>query len=49
MYQNSKLNFKVQDMKTKHTFAIKRESFDIEHPQLHHESVMYDILAGGRT
>lgn len=38
----------AQDINTKRSFAVKRESLDIEHPQLFHESKIYDILAGGR-
>lgn len=45
---SSNQNLLAQDINTKRSFAVKRESLDIEHPQLYHESKIYDILAGGR-
>lgn len=38
----------AQDVDLGSLYAVKRESLDLEHPQLHHESVVYDVLAGGR-
>lgn len=29
-------------------YAVKREALDLEHPQLHHEKFVYDLVAGGR-
>ncbi|KAI9245528.1 kinase-like domain-containing protein, partial [Phascolomyces articulosus] len=40
--------FEVQDIDTHRRYAIKREPLDVHSPQLQHESVMYDTLAGGR-
>ncbi|KAI9499608.1 kinase-like domain-containing protein, partial [Zychaea mexicana] len=40
--------FEVQDIDTLRLYAIKREPLDVRSPQLKHESIMYDILAGGR-
>ncbi|KAG0181405.1 hypothetical protein DFQ29_008372 [Apophysomyces sp. BC1021] len=40
--------FEVRDIRTKHHYAIKREPVKMRHPQLKHESIMYDVLAGGR-
>ncbi|KAG0170953.1 hypothetical protein DFQ28_009767 [Apophysomyces sp. BC1034] len=39
--------FEVRDIRTKHHYAIKREPVKMRHPQLKHESIMYDVLAGG--
>ncbi|OAD03920.1 Serine/Threonine kinase CK1, partial [Mucor lusitanicus CBS 277.49] len=39
--------FKAKDIDLNRFYAIKRESLELEYPQLHHESVMYDVLAGG--
>ncbi|KAI8137903.1 kinase-like domain-containing protein, partial [Fennellomyces sp. T-0311] len=40
--------FEAQDIDTRRRYAIKREPLDSRSPQLKHESIMYDILAGGR-
>ncbi|KAI7849762.1 kinase-like domain-containing protein [Circinella umbellata] len=40
--------FEVQDIDTHCRYAIKREPLDVHSPQLKHESIMYDILTGGR-
>ncbi|EPB89290.1 CK1/CK1 protein kinase [Mucor circinelloides 1006PhL] len=39
--------FKAKDIDLNQFYAIKRESLELEYPQLHHESIMYDVLAGG--
>ncbi|KAI9260380.1 kinase-like domain-containing protein [Helicostylum pulchrum] len=39
--------FKAKDINLGRLYAVKRESLDLEHPQLRHESKIYDILAGG--
>ncbi|KAI8879143.1 kinase-like protein [Backusella circina FSU 941] len=39
--------FEGEDIDTGRHYAIKREPLDIPHPQLKHESVVYDVLAGG--
>ncbi|CEP18005.1 hypothetical protein [Parasitella parasitica] len=39
--------FKAKDIAQNGFYAIKRESLELEFPQLHHESIVYDALAGG--
>ncbi|KAI8377683.1 kinase-like domain-containing protein [Radiomyces spectabilis] len=39
--------FDAQDIGTGRHYAIKRETLKMRHPQLAHESLMYDVLAGG--
>ncbi|KAI9305633.1 kinase-like domain-containing protein [Cunninghamella echinulata] len=39
--------FEVRDVNTGRHYAIKRESLKMKHPQLKHEHIMYDVLAGG--
>ncbi|KAI8377928.1 kinase-like domain-containing protein [Radiomyces spectabilis] len=39
--------FKVQDINNGRLYALKREPLDMNHPQLRHESYMYNILTGG--
>lgn len=39
--------FEVEDIDTLRRYAIKREPLKMRHPQLKHESVIYDVLAGG--
>ncbi|KAI9480522.1 MAG: kinase-like domain-containing protein [Benjaminiella poitrasii] len=39
--------FEAEDIDTFRHYAIKRESLKMRHPQLKHESIMYDVLAGG--
>lgn len=40
--------FVAQDVDLGEFYAVKRESSDLDHPQLHHEKVVYEVLAGGR-
>lgn len=49
-FTTQKLNLNsptAQDINSKKLYAVKRESLDLEHPQLHHESMIYDLLVGG--
>ncbi|KAG2192724.1 hypothetical protein INT47_006441 [Mucor saturninus] len=39
--------FKAQDVELGGFYAVKREALDLEHPQLHHEKFVYDLVAGG--
>ncbi|KAI7906580.1 kinase-like domain-containing protein [Cokeromyces recurvatus] len=39
--------FEAEDVDTFRHYAIKREPLKMRHPQLKHESIMYDVLAGG--
>ncbi|KAI8357784.1 kinase-like domain-containing protein [Blakeslea trispora] len=39
--------FEAEDVDTFRKYAIKREPLKMRHPQLKHESIMYDVLAGG--
>lgn len=38
----------AEDIDTHRHYAIKREPLDTPFSQLRHESIMYDVLAGGR-
>ena len=38
----------MEDIDTFKRYAIKREPLKMRHPQLKHESIVYDALAGGR-
>lgn len=38
----------AKDIDTGRHYAIKREPLSMSLPQLKHESIMYDVLAGGR-
>jgi serine/threonine protein kinase len=45
---NSTQLLPAQDIDLKnHFYAVKREPLDLDHPQLHHENMIYDVLAGG--
>ncbi|KAI8888758.1 kinase-like protein [Backusella circina FSU 941] len=39
--------FKARDTTLNRCYAIKREVLDNPHPQLRHENMIYDVLAGG--
>jgi len=39
--------FEARDIDTNRSYAIKREPKSMRHPQLKHESIMYDALVGG--
>ncbi|KAI7876334.1 kinase-like protein [Lichtheimia hyalospora FSU 10163] len=39
--------FEAEDIETHRHYAIKREPLDTPFSQLRHESIMYDVLAGG--
>ncbi|KAI8644009.1 kinase-like domain-containing protein [Parasitella parasitica] len=39
--------FEAEDIDTFRRYAIKREPLKMRHPQLKHESIIYDALAGG--
>ncbi|KAI8983581.1 kinase-like domain-containing protein [Pilobolus umbonatus] len=39
--------FEAEDIVTNRRYAIKRESLKMHHPQIKHESIIYDVLAGG--
>ncbi|KAI8090233.1 kinase-like domain-containing protein [Gilbertella persicaria] len=39
--------FEAEDIDTTRKYAIKREPLKMRHPQLKHESIIYDVLAGG--
>ncbi|KAI8367829.1 kinase-like domain-containing protein [Choanephora cucurbitarum] len=39
--------FEAEDVDTFRKYAIKREPLKMRHPQLKHESIIYDVLAGG--
>lgn len=48
-WSNSRLRHKlVEDIDTFRRYAIKREPLKMRHPQIKHESIIYDALAGGR-
>lgn len=38
----------AEDIDTFRRYAIKREPLKMRHPQIKHESIIYDALAGGR-
>jgi hypothetical protein len=40
--------FQAEDIHTLRHYAIKREPLKMRHPQIKHESIIYDVLAGGR-
>lgn len=39
--------FEARDIDTNRAYAVKREPKGMRHPQLKHESIMYDALVGG--
>ncbi|CEI96601.1 Putative CK1/CK1 protein kinase [Rhizopus microsporus] len=39
--------FEAEDIDTGRKYAIKREPLKMRHPQIKHESIIYDVLAGG--
>ncbi|KAI9273973.1 kinase-like domain-containing protein [Helicostylum pulchrum] len=39
--------FEVEDIGTGRHYAIKREPLKMRHPQIKHESIIYDAIAGG--